>query len=920
MNYIFAITLTVFLTINKTFNQENNYINIYNKLLYGTKQTKINELKNINKLPKKDIEKIFSMLMSEQDPDICTELIEQTKNILPVNFVFTKIMSLLVYPPEKLSQPLLDTIRNYVKHFNNEEILNTLKQEIISENTNLQTKYYLITFLEFYPLNKTLSIINNLVDKQDIIRLAISILCASYSDNYTKSILLNYLQDEIADIRFQAAKSLLTRKNWETMPLIFNLTQDKFISEKLKEELLKVNDENSANEFLICFSLFEDKEVKKICLFQIAKYGNLENISSLMDLYELQDDEIKKMIREIVTNYIEKLPNTLFSTKILNKKFQEFLINEIIENNLTKSTPFLLKIYNSVNQETKLKINDLISKTSSQHLLYYLIYFLDTKDLYLKSAIISSLMSYNEPYVYSKIEKEIIMSKNERMINSIISSLTKIMNKEKLIVFTKLIINNWSNNPYVIKNLLYKLEKLLVKDKFFAPILPELLELTKYNNETKDKIYNIIKEIIINSNLDELRVIYPNILKLPEVAQLQIIEYLTTKQDLEFLPFISQIYYSSKKQLQLKILLCRYILSLTNDVSHPIILDSLKSKNVKLQLAVLEMSKDKVKYEHLQFFLPLYFSKNKLVKLATVKTVSNVLTDKEKDYVEKFLNDNDNEIKITGIEVLSKIAPEEFVAKSTELLKSKNEFIRKNTLLGLITAAANKKDIISDTLKQIILHIIKKDTSIEVKTAAIKLLTQIEYYNDDLINTYFEILSFYTDTNLVKNVQLAFTTILLKKDASIEIYTKGLISEKQTVKKFFLQKILELKPQNYEIKQQLKTLLLTTQDMDTKMLCQKALSETLNNNDFQIIHEIYSNDNLILKTWVLEQLTNFHTEDAEEILLSALKDNQNVVRQKAVEVSINFLNSNRIYNTILYILQNDPNYTIKSTAAKILKK
>ncbi len=92
---------------------------------------------------------------------------------------------------------------------------------------------------------------------------------------------------------------------------------------------------------------------------------------------------------------------------------------------------------------------------------------------------------------------------------------------------------------------------------------------------------------------------------------------------------------------------------------------------------------------------------------------------------------------------------------------------------------------------------------------------------------------------------------------------------------------------------------MTTND-DFQNLLLSTLSKILTNDDFYLIKELYNTGNIIIKLWCLENLNQFTiSEELENLLLTALKDERTTIRQKAVEVSQNFLKSKK-YMMLLF--------------------
>ncbi len=385
--------------------------------------------------------------------------------------------------------------------------------------------------------------------------------------------------------------------------------------------------------------------------------------------------------------------------------------------------------------------------------------------------------------------------------------------------------------------------------------------------------------------------------------------------DNEFLSYVEKIYYTTK-DIELKKLCCQYVINTTNDVSHKIVYDSINSNNPQLQLDVLNLAKNKINFQNMNIFLPLCSSKNNQVRQTAVFTLENLLTEKERIYLLEFLKDNIIEIKLVGIKLVAKILPQEFLSFVPQLLLSKNELIRKTTLEILTQLLEVKQNF---EIKNLVFNIAKKDVSIDVRSAAIKTFSFIwKDYSTDAVNLYFKVISSY-EPQLRQAGIFAFDNILPVVQNPEEIFIKGIISDSTDITKYFINKIIELKPKSEKLKQILVNRIFTTQDSGIQNLSLSSLSEILSQEDFYLIKDLYTNGSILVKLWCLEQIKKFSlSTELESLLLSALKEQQNILRQKAVEVSGSFLISKKIYDAVLYISQNDTNYTIRSVAAKVL--
>ena len=913
------ILLFLFFTVD-IFSQD--YNSLLNIIKFATKDKKLAEIRNIAKLPKKDVELLFDEIVSQQDIELITEVIPIVQHILTPQKVLPSVVPILSkvqlqYEPV-LQQKISTVFSNYVSYYKEDKyLIDFFKENILSETQSLQIRSFLINYINFLPYSIALSIINQIYNKQDVIRTAVALILSNFSDEQTKYILIEYLSDELPEVQLQAVKSLLIRKEWDVIPLILPKINNKFIGKEVKQLLLQINDVSASKYFFLSIPAFTDVEIKKICIIQSSKFCDVSYLPTFIELYiKEQNYEIKQLLRKTIENYKTKEAENILISYLENKNLQDIIIPLLININSTSALPYFIKIYPKVDFELKEKIKNFVTNVSDKELLFYILPYAKTKNIQLRCLIISSLSSFDTPSVYATIENEINLTKNKKMLETIILSLTKIKSYQYQIKFVKLLIKKCYKEHELLEKLLEQTQNIVKQPYKYTILFEDLVALLEHREQTiVEKSYSILQLVIKNSELAEIRIIYPLVLQVSDKTKKMLLNILVNYPDNEFLNYVEKIYYTTN-DIELKKLCCSYVLNVTNDVSHKIIYDSINSKDYQLQLNVLNLSKDKIDYEDINIFLPLCMSKNSKVRQTAVITLQHLFTEREKIYIVEFLKDNNVEIKLVGIKLMAKILPQEFLSFVPKLLLSKNELVRKTTLEMLME---NKYARQNNDIKKLVFFIAKKDNSIDARSTAIKTLSYT--WGDcstEAIKLYFDAISSY-EAKLQHAAKFAFDNILPIAANSEEIFVKGVVNESISINKYFIQKIIELKPQSQKLKQTLTNKILYTPNDEMRKLLLSSLAEILSQEDFYLIKDLYTNGNIIVKLWCLEQINKFPlSKELETLLLNALKETQTVIRQKAVEASSQFLASKKIYDAILYISQNDTNYTIRSIATKIL--
>ncbi|MCX7940678.1 MAG: HEAT repeat domain-containing protein [Endomicrobia bacterium] len=895
-----------------------NFQGLIDTLKFGTKDKKLAEIKKINKLSKKEVEAALDLIISEGEPELCAQFLNQAQAILPPQTVLPKILSLLSQQPSQQNQILIRSIAEYISYHKDEPyVYNFLKESTLSEITDLQQKFYLIQYLSVFTSEQILPIVKTLHTKQDIIRLAISKLLASYNDNETKNILISYLSDEISEIRIQAVKSLLERKHWDTIPQILPMLKVRPLSEQVFKLLNEINDTDASHQFFLSLPLFEDVEIKKLCIIQAAKFKSSEYLSTFIQLYKKErNTELRTVLKDVIEKYDTQSAQFVFIPFLYDKELYDIIIPMLIKIKSSESIPYILNIYEQLPEHIKSLIDEFIPEATNERFAYHILQKLNTKDLHLRCVLLKTLSSFDIPHVYEMLQREIETTNNKQVIQTLILSIQRIKNYDRQALITKLLIKKCHKDIDLLTELLNQLSIIISKKEYKHSIFfPELVLLAGHKNDyISDKSIEILKDIVSSSSINEIRILYQLISPASDKVKSKVVKILILHPDNEFLTFATDFYHRSKN-LELKKLLCEYVISLTSAVAHEIVVESLRSKNTDLQLHILNSSKGKIKYEDLQYFLPLCYSKNKSIRRSAVNNVANLFTEKERNYILNFLKDDDDEIKTIGIELCAKILPKEFVQFVPNFLESKNDIICQTTLRNLQDFEVREKNVIAT-----VRNIATNHSSLNVRAEAVTVLSKWKNCEPETIEVYFSGINS-SDQRLRSAAEFAFDTILPLCETAEDIYLKGIISENYNVKTFFLKKISEIKPQSITIKQKLKDLIFTSSDENLRNTYFSTLAVLITENDMSILQELYNANLLTLKLQIIKLIQNFPSSDvAEQILFLALKDQSTTVRQQAVEISQNFLNSRRIYEALTYIAQNDTNYAIRTQATKILTK
>jgi len=899
-----------------------DYNSLFNIIKFATKDKKLAEIKNIAKLPKKDVESLFNEIVSQQDVELIIEVIPIIQPILSPQKVLPSIVPILstqqTIQETLLQQRIPIVFSNYISYYKEEiYLINFFKENILAETQSLQIKSFLINYLNFLSSSTAVTIIKQVYNKQDVIRLAVASVLCNFNDEETKNVLIEYLSDEIPEVQLQSIKSLIARKEWDVIPLILPKINNKFFGEQVKQLLLQINDISASKNFLLSLPMFTDIEIKKICIIQSSKFCDITFLPTFIELYpKEQNFELKQLLYKTIENYKIKDAENIFIAYLENKNLYNIIIPVLININSTSAIPYFIKIYPQLDLELKEKIEVFLKSCSDKEILYYLLPYVKTKDSQLRCLIISAICSFDNPVAYNTIEKEIDTTKDKKILKTIILSLTKIKNYQHQLMFTKLLIKKCYKKSDLSEELLDQLQYIVNQPYNYSILLEDLVSLLEYKESSIiEKSYSILQSVIKKSDLAEIRTIYSLVPSLSDKTKKMLLTILVTYPDNEFLNYIEKIYYSTK-DTELKKLCCQYVINLTNDVSHKIIYDIVNSKNPQLQIDLLTLAKNKINYKNMAVFLPLCSSKNNQVRQTAVLKLQNLLTEKEQGYIKEFIKDDIVEIKLVGIKLMAKILPQEFLSRVPQLLSSKNELVRKTTLEMLMQIPDVKQN---NEIKTLVLNIAKKDSSIETRSTAIKTLSFIwKDCSTEAVNLYFESISSY-EPQMRQAGEFAFDKILPVASNTEEIFIKGIISDSMNITRYFINKIVELKPQYGKLKQTLLNRSLTTNDETIQKLFLSSLSEILSQEDSYLIKDLYTNGSILIKLWCLEKINKFSlSSELETLLLTALKEQQNIIRQKAVEVSSSFLTSKKIYDAVLYISQNDTSYTIRSIATKVL--
>ncbi len=436
--------------------------------------------------------------------------------MLPPEIVLPKIITLFKQQAQE-NQKLANSILEYIDFYKfNPYVFSFIEKSIISEDTDLQQKFSLIGYLHVFPLEKVLPIVKKIYTKQDIVRLSIAKLLSFYKDNETKDMLIYYLSDEIADIQFQAAKSLIERKEWDTLPLLISKIKNSSYGEKLREILLQIEDVEACRYFFMYLPLFDDMESKKIFIIQSSKYKNIYFLPTYFELYKKEkNNEIKQLLKETIQKCAVDSSKEIFIAYLQDIHLWELIIPILVKINSDIYLPYLIQIYDMLPVELQNEVDNCLLSINSSSLIYSLSHKLDTKtSLKLRCIIIKWLLQFDENYILEKIKDEVIKTKNKQILSAVIDSLQKINNHDKQIMLTKLLTKKVCNDTQLLYQLLNQIEKIVQQKKYNYMVLVD--DLAKFLDHKEDyiaqKSFEIINNIFKNSSIENLKVIYPMIL------------------------------------------------------------------------------------------------------------------------------------------------------------------------------------------------------------------------------------------------------------------------------------------------------------------------------------------------------------------------------------------------------------------------
>lgn len=913
-NWLCCVILLLFLL--SCFSFCTSYQDLLNTIKFGTKEKKLAEVKKITQFSKKEVEQIFELIISEPENEVLAELISQIRLVLPPDYVLPKILPLLTQPLTKENQRLIEEIKNYIMfHKNNNFVFNFIQENIMSGEANLQQKFYLINYLDIFSIDLVLPIVKNVYNKQDLLRLAVAKVLSSYKDKETKEILVSYLFDEIAEIQLQAVKSLIERQEWDTIPQILVLTKSKLFGEEVLKLVEQINNIDASHHFFLAIPLFTEPKIKKLCIIQAAKFKNINYLSTFIQLYKTEkNEELREVLKNVIEKYDVPSADTVFISYIYDKDLFDITIPMLIKLKSANALPYIIDVYIHLPEHLKVLIEETLPEYNNEKLTYYLVQKLETRNVRLRCLILKSLSSVDNMIVYNTLKHETETTKNKIIIKTLISSLARIKNYDKQVEIIKLLIKKCYTDTDLLLQLLEQLNTIVSKTEYKHSIFfPELIMLLRHKNENVvRRSLEVLKIIIKSSSIEEIRILYRLLSPSTDNVKKLVVKILLSYPDNEFLSFATEFYHTSK-DIELKKLLVEYVINVTSSPSYEIILESLRSKNKDLQLHTLKLCKGKVKYEEVQHFLPLCYSKNDEIRKTVVNVISDVLTEKERNYILNFLKDNIDEIKIVGIELYAKLLPEEFINLAADFLRSKN--IRISQLVLKKLQKFQPKD---RTLINVIKEIAVYSTDVDLRREAIITLATWKNSDQETIKIYFD--AIHSPENKLRSAaEFAFDMILPVCETIEDIYLKGIVSENYTVKNYFVKKIIELKPQYVSIKHRLKNLVLTANDESLRNSYFSALASIITDNDINLLTELYNSNIIALKLQVVKLVQNFTSSiDAENIILTALKDSSPTVRQQAVESLQNFIKSKKVYEALMYVSQYDTNYSVRTTAEKIL--
>lgn len=906
MKYIYFLYIFI-ISVNFIFASSSNTEKIIDDIMYGTPEIKISSIKSINKLESKQALKIFSNLISDPDVLIRKTTVEQAK-YFPVEQILPLILPLFAD-----SEEVIKPLEEYIELNKNKEYVFDFIVQNIYSNTNPKIQQELISLLKFFPTEKVFPVIEKIYTKNDFIRYSIAKLLSNYNDEKTLAILNKYLNDEIPEIQVEAAKSIISRKEYPLIVFILPLLDNKFIFKEINDLLLTIEDKESYEYFFIALNQYHSENIKILCINQL---GKSKNINYLMVLLELLKNRKNNKIKTCIISSIEQFcfpeAENVFIQYIYdqNSVVRDISISMLIKIKSIKSIPHLVNIYSKVNKTKRDEIEKHIISNNVREYIYFFLNELATDSLIKKLLIIKTLMHYDSEIVYSCIEKEINTSKDNSVLETIIESLPNIKNPDKKIYFISVLLSKLYHNHQILIQLLNKIDEIVKQqqpDSCICLIEPIIKCMSHKNIIIKNLSYEIFQKLVSEKTVVY---VYPLIKKEKIQIQIMLLNVIIQYPKKEFLDFADELFYNTKN-IELKILICQYIGKLKLVPMHKILLDGLKHYDPKIITAVLDSIEETITYPELENILFLLKHKDINIKLKTVKIFSRLVTQAEFKYVEQLLNNDNPELQIEALKILKKLKLQKTVSLCYPLLNSQNEDVQIQAIDTIINIS-NKYQIDIEKLT----NIIKKDISINVRAKALESLSEMGFREPEIMNLYFKCLES-DESELSKSAQKCLEKILLPTDN--EYFIKGLVSEKSNVRSFFINLIIKLQPKNKEIKDKLKMMLLISKDKEIKDIL-KALTSIIDKNDIDLLKEIYNMENVIFKCWVIKEIEKFDTVQIEELLLKVLKESESIIRKTGLETAKKFLSSNKIYKAVVYISENDPEFDIQQQARKILGK
>jgi hypothetical protein len=172
-----------------------DYNSLFNIIKFATKDKKLAEIKNIAKLPKKDVELLFNEIVSQQDVELIIEVIPIIQPILSPQKVLPSIVPILstqqTIQETLLQQRIPIVFSNYISYYKEDiYLINFFKENILAETQSLQIKSFLINYLNFLPSSTAVTIIKQVYNKQDVVRLAVASVLCNFNDEETKNVLI----------------------------------------------------------------------------------------------------------------------------------------------------------------------------------------------------------------------------------------------------------------------------------------------------------------------------------------------------------------------------------------------------------------------------------------------------------------------------------------------------------------------------------------------------------------------------------------------------------------------------------------------------------------------------------------------------------------------------------------------------------